>query len=361
MPSPRTRLGYCTTTAGVWRGTMARRCVGSAWPRTTVTPAPRTISVGCTLMEKAFRAIWPKRVRRRLVMAMNCQKMACRKLGDRTTGSPAPRPWRPATRRRKHRLRRRGQGSLTARPNARGRAPSRVRVGRDRMNEGPAVFVRCLEGSAECGARAAKRLRDLVFEMEIAAPDQRHVGFDPAEGVGFVHKAGGQNARHGSSPQLQRRQLRVPEAINDMVIDHPSRLHKSVANRRPYALEAAPFQILAHRIRFFGGAWNVAHALPCILHRCVIDEPPNIGVEAGKMPLHLDKSFGIHDGGFDLQSVAYDPGIGEQFSELPLSVSRDLAWLEIVKGAAVALALSQYGNPAQPCLRAFENEQLEQS
>src|SRR6516164_4786886 len=41
----------------------------------------------------------------------------------------------------------------------------RVRVGRDRMNEGPAVFVRCLEGSAECGASAAKRLRDLVFEM----------------------------------------------------------------------------------------------------------------------------------------------------------------------------------------------------
>ena len=34
---------------------------------------------------------------------------------------------------------------------------------------------------------------------------------------------------------------------------------------------------------------------------------------------------------------------------------------EIVKGAAVALALSQYGDPAQPCLRAFENEQLEQS
>ena len=54
----------------------------------------------------------------------------------------------------------------------------RVRVGRDRMNEGPAVFVRGLEGSAESGASAAKRLRDLVFEMEIAALDQRHVGFD---------------------------------------------------------------------------------------------------------------------------------------------------------------------------------------
>src|SRR5262252_4756219 len=166
---------------------------------------------------------------------------------------------------------------------------------------------------------------------------------------------------HGSSPHLRRRQLRVPKAINDMVIDHPSRLHKSIANRRPYELEAALSQILAHRIRFFGGAWNVAHALPCILHRCVIDELPNIGVEAAKMPLHLDKSVGIQNGGFDLQSVAYDPGIAEQFSELPLSVFRNLPWLEIIKGAAVALALSQYGDPAKPCLRAFENEQLEQS
>jgi len=95
------------------------------------------------------------------------------------------------------------------------------------------------------------------------------VAVEPAEAalaqemsvVGFVHKAGGQNALHGSSPLLQRRQLRVPKAINDMVIDHPSRLHKSVANRRPYELEAALSQILAHRIRIFGGAWDVAHAI----------------------------------------------------------------------------------------------------
>src|SRR6516165_12429622 len=108
--------------------------------------------------------------------------------------------------------------------------------------------------------------------MKVAGPDQRHVGFCTAEGVGFVHKAGGQNARHGSSPQLQRRQLCVTEAVNDMVVDHPSGLHKSVANRRSYELEAALSQILAHRIRFFGGAWDVAYALPCILHSCVIDE-----------------------------------------------------------------------------------------
>src|SRR5215831_4680008 len=197
--------------------------------------------------------------------------------------------------------------------------------------------------------------------MEIAAPDQRHIGFDTAEGVGFVHKAGDQNARHGSSLQLRRRQLCVTEAVNDMVIDHPSRLHESVANRRSYELKAALSQILAHRIRFFGGAWNVAHAPPGILDRRVIDELPNISVEAAEMALHLDKSFGVHDGSFDLQSVAYYPGIVEQFSKLPFSVSCDLAWLEIVKGAPVALALSQNSDPAQPCLGAFENEQFEQS
>ena len=85
------------------------------------------------------------------------------------------------------------------------------------MNEAPAVFVRRLEGSAKCGASAPKCLRDLVFEMKVSAPDQRHIGFDTAEGVGFVHKAGDQNARHGSFLQLRRRQLGVTEAVNDTV------------------------------------------------------------------------------------------------------------------------------------------------
>jgi Metallopeptidase family M81 len=48
-------------------------------------------------------------------------------------------------------------------------------------------------------------------------------------------------------------------------------------------------------------------------------------------------------------------------SELPLPILRDLVRLEIVKGSPVVFALSQYGDPAQSCLRAFENEQLKQS
>jgi hypothetical protein len=92
----------------------------------------------------------------------------------------------------------------------------------------------------------------------------------------------------------------------------------------------------------------------------VIYELPNISVEAAEMPLHLDTCFGVYNGGFDLQSVAYNPGVVEQLSELSLSISRDPGRLEIVKGSPVTLALSQHGDPAQPCLRAFENEKLEQ-
>src|SRR5262249_23537323 len=45
-------------------------------------------------------------------------------------------------------------------------------------------------------ASAAERLRDRIVEVKVAAPDQRHVGFDPAEGIGLVHEPGGEHAFH---------------------------------------------------------------------------------------------------------------------------------------------------------------------
>src|SRR6516165_6550467 len=37
--------------------------------------------------------------------------------------------------------------------------------------------------------------------MKVAAAEHRHVRWDPAEGVGLMHKAGGQNACHRSPPR----------------------------------------------------------------------------------------------------------------------------------------------------------------
>jgi hypothetical protein len=157
------------------------------------------------------------------------------------------------------------------------------------------------------------------------------------------------------------RQLRVPEAVDDMVIDHPRSLHKGVADRCPDKLETALFQILAHCIGFAGGARNVAQAPPRILQRCAIYELPDIGIKAAEIPLHLDKCFGVDDGGFNLQPVADNSGIFKQPSQFPLSILRDHRGLEIVKGRPVVLALSQHGDPAQPGLRALEKEKLEKS
>ena len=72
----------------------------------------------------------------------------------------------------------------------------RVRVGGDRMNEGPAVSVGGLKAGAERRAGAAERLRDRIVEVKVAAPDQRHVGLHPAEGVGLVHEPSGEHAFH---------------------------------------------------------------------------------------------------------------------------------------------------------------------
>src|SRR5271170_5237247 len=67
------------------------------------------------------------------------------------------------------------------------------------MDKAPAVFVGRLEGCAKRRTGAAKRPRDLVFEVEVATADQGHIRRHTTERVRFVHKAGGQNARHGSS------------------------------------------------------------------------------------------------------------------------------------------------------------------
>jgi len=74
----------------------------------------------------------------------------------------------------------------------------RVRIGRDRVDQGPAVFVGRLEGRAQRRAGAAERDRDLVVAVKVAAPPQRHVGLLDAEGIGLVHEPAGQDALHGS-------------------------------------------------------------------------------------------------------------------------------------------------------------------
>src|ERR1700730_10179653 len=110
------------------------------------------------------------------------------------------------------------------------------------MDQGPAELVGRLEGSAKGRTGAAKRHGNLVFEMEVAAPDHRHVGRDAAEGVGLVHETGGQYALHVSPRRLRRRATGVISArfsrgqgcYGDQVFeDSPSGLGAARAAERP--------------------------------------------------------------------------------------------------------------------------------
>src|SRR5271166_3266771 len=78
-----------------------------------------------------------------------------------------------------------------------GDGAGRVGVRGNRMNQRPAELVGRLKGGTKRRSRATKRNRDLVLEMEIAAAEHRHVRRHTAEGIGLVHKTGGQNAWHG--------------------------------------------------------------------------------------------------------------------------------------------------------------------
>ena len=62
------------------------------------------------------------------------------------------------------------------------------------------------------------------------------------------------------------------ETSRQMVIHHPCRLHKGVANSRADELKSAFFQGFAHRIGFSGAGGNFRHCLPVILNGLIANK-----------------------------------------------------------------------------------------
>ena len=62
-----------------------------------------------------------------------------------------------------------------------------------------------------------------------------------------------------------------------------------------------------------------------------------------------------------LGAIAHQPGVGEQSPHARGRVLRDLARIEAIEGPAIRRALAQDDRPAQPRLRAFEDQELEEA
>src|SRR6185503_9643838 len=154
-------------------------------------------------------------------------------------------------------------------------------------------------------------------------------------------------------------QLAVAIAAGEMVVDHAGRLHEGVADGRADEAEAALLQVLAHRVRF-GGARRDVVALAPVLDRLAADELPDVAVERAELLLHGEKRLRVAHGAFDLQAVAHDAFVLHQERLTGSGEARDLGRIKSGKGAPVVRALFQDRRPAQPGLRAFQRDELEQ-
>jgi hypothetical protein len=64
---------------------------------------------------------------------------------------------------------------------------------------------------------------------------------------------------------------------------------------------------------------------PAVDARPAVDELPQQAVEAAALLVEFQRGTGIVDAGRNLESVAYDAGIGQQARDVLLAVARDLA------------------------------------
>ena len=90
------------------------------------------------------------------------------------------------------------------------------------------------------------------------------------------------------------------------------------------------------------------------------DELPDVAIEGTELSLHVDKSRGIPDRAFDLQSIANDSGVLHQPLDAVRPITGDFARVESIEGFLIGVPLAQDRDPAQSRLRSLEDEHLEQ-
>ena len=90
------------------------------------------------------------------------------------------------------------------------------------------------------------------------------------------------------------RQLLVPEAAHQMIVDHPDSLHEGIADGWSYKTEAPLQQIFAHGVGF-GGPRGKALG-PFVDLRTASGELPDVAIKAAELFLHSEKRLRIRNG-----------------------------------------------------------------
>src|SRR5512137_614394 len=91
-----------------------------------------------------------------------------------------------------------------------------------------------------------------------------------------------------------------------MVIDHPCRLHESIAYCRTHEPEAAFFEVCAECIGLGGSCRDLRQSSAFVALRLPPDKAPEVGIEGTELPLKTKDQLRVRDRRLDLQSVPDD-------------------------------------------------------
>src|SRR2546429_999196 len=91
--------------------------------------------------------------------------------------------------------------------------------------------------------------------------------------------------------------LSAPETADEVVVDHPGRLHERVADRRAHEGEAARLEIPAHRMRDLGRRRHPAPLPRPILDGPAVDPPPEAPGEQGRPSPHREQRARVRAAG----------------------------------------------------------------
>src|SRR6202171_189508 len=155
-------------------------------------------------------------------------------------------------------------------------------------------------------------------------------------------------------------QLVATETASDVIVHHSGGLHQGIADCGTCESKSAFLQILAHGVGLRGPRRDVLRTARPALFRLSSGELPEVSIKAAELALYGEIRLRVRNGRGNLQSVSNDPRISEQGPYFPRAVFCDLCRVESIEHFAVSLALSQDCLPAQPGLRAFENQEFEQ-
>ena len=145
-----------------------------------------------------------------------------------------------------------------------------------------------------------------------------------------------------------------------VIVNHACCLHEGVADRRADEFESASQQVAAHGVGFGRSRRYVSQGSPPILNWRTANKAPEISVERSEFFSHLKKSFRVLNRSCDFQPVPNDAIVAQQPLHVSPAVAGDLFRAKSVKCLSVVLPLFQNGVPAEPCLRAFQNQELEE-